>query len=98
MGNSNEDDAQPDPANPTAYAHVYNAVACYLGVAEGTTSPPSNDIPGLWWQIFGRESKGTLAAGAIVPFTAETPSIIEFLQPEGGLEVKSEYSPVHDEL
>lgn len=91
-----DDGAQPSPEDPDAFNALYDAFACYLHIGDAAGM---EDFPGLWWQIYDSVSEGTLVAGAIAPFLGEDASIISWLRPEGGLEVRDDCIAVmHDEL
>lgn len=89
MANGNNPDIQPDPNNQEDFDWILKHVTCSLGVGhEG--HPSSLDEPGLYFQIYDNNSKGTLSAGAIAPFTPEKESIITWMEPESALLVNDQ--------
>jgi hypothetical protein len=81
-------------SNDFDYAWIYTQVLCLLGASDlqatqtqGTNYPLQFDAIGLWFQVYDDANFGTLAAGAIAPFSSNTQSVIQWLKPEGGLKV-----------
>lgn len=83
---------QLDPGNPADIEWLRGQLTCSMEV-DGQRG----DHPGLWWQIYDKLDEGTLAAGAISAFTPEKPSLIQWLNIEGSLDVY-EQCLHHDEL
>lgn len=52
---------------------------------------------GLWGQLYDNEVKGTVAAGALAFFSADTPSLISWMNIEDQIPVNS-HCITHDEL
>lgn len=97
-GNNNNPDVQPDPMNnPDDFKWIYNQLGCYFRGGGTLGYSTTFDQLGLWFQIYDRQSQNTLSAGAVAPFSADKPSLITWLKPEGGLLVNNKCL-VHDEL
>lgn len=79
---------------------VFDQIACHLGlddpdvVVDDANHPAQLDSVGLWFQVLDSEYSGTIAAGAIAPFSSDTESIIQDMRPEGGLKLDERCSPV----
>lgn len=97
LGQAGGDDSQPATPSPELYNALYDALACYLGFDR---AGGLSDAPGLWYQIYDSHSRGTVAAGAMAVFDGDDGrSIIPWLRPEGGLDVRDDYAALsHDEL
>lgn len=97
LGQDDGGDSQPATPSPELYNALYDALACYLGF-DGAGG--LSDAPGFWYQIYDSQSRGTVAAGAMAVFDGDDGrSIIPWLRPEGGLDVRDDCAALsHDEL
>lgn len=105
LATSDIDNANPDvfpdvSSNDFDYAWIYDQVLCLFGASDpratqGGNYPSQFDSVGLWFQVYDSEDSGTLAAGTMAPFSSDTPSLIKFLTPSGGLEVDTSCSTFH---
>lgn len=95
-----EGHAAPEPevsSNDYDYPWIYSQIMCYLGADDPRSYmagryPEQLNSGGFWFQMYDTEFAGTVMAGALAPFSATVPSIIQWLQPEGSIALEEKCS------